>query len=125
MLAELAAYNLEQGGKSLAAAKEHGVRIALGSDGGTRPANVGLELLRMVHHGLTATEALVAATATAADALGIGDEVGTVEPGKLADLVLVDGDPVAEPELFRDRDRIWLVLQLGEPVAGAALEASV
>jgi imidazolonepropionase-like amidohydrolase len=122
MLAELAQYNLEQGGKSLAAAKEHGVKIALGSDGGPRPENVGLELLRMIHHGLTPTEALVAATSTAAEALGIAEHVGTVEPGKLADLVLVDGNPVEEPELFGDRSRIWLVLQLGELAAGSALE---
>ena len=45
-------------------------------------------------------------------------------PGELADLVIVDGDPVAEPSLLLDRERIWLVLQLGEPVAGAAFESS-
>jgi hypothetical protein len=47
---------------------------------------------------------------------------GTVGPGKLADLLVDGGDPVAEPALLRDRDRIWLGLQGGEPVAGAALE---
>jgi imidazolonepropionase-like amidohydrolase len=51
--------------------------------------------------------------------------VGTVEPGKLADLLVVDGDPLAEPELLRDRKRIWLVVRLGEPVAGASLETSL
>ena len=48
----------------------------------------------MIHHGLSAREALVAATATAAHALGLGDQVGTIEPGRLADLVVVDGDPL-------------------------------
>jgi imidazolonepropionase-like amidohydrolase len=81
-----------------------------------------IEIVRMVHHGLTAREALVAATATAADALGLGEHVGRVEPGKLADLLVVDGDPLQDCELLLARERIWLVLQLGEPVAGAALE---
>ena len=40
----------------------------------------------------------------------------------LADLIVVDGDPLAQPELLADRERVWLVLQLGEPVAGTALE---
>jgi imidazolonepropionase-like amidohydrolase len=81
-----------------------------------------IEIVRMVRHGLTTREALVAATATAADALGLGAHVGTVEPGRLADLLVVDGDPLADCELLLRRERIWLVLQLGEPVAGAALE---
>ena len=48
--------------------------------------------------------------------------MGTIEPGRLADLVVVDGDPIARPELLRERSAIRLVLQLGEPVAGADLE---
>ena len=76
----------------------------------------------MVHHGLSAPEALVAATQTAARALGLGGHIGTIEPGRLADLLVTDGDPLARPGLLRDRDRIWLVFQLGAPVAGAALE---
>ena len=49
------------------------------------------------------------------------EHVGTVEPGKLADLIVVDGDPLADPELLSDPARIWLVLQAGVPVAGQAL----
>ena len=41
--------------------------------------------------------------------------------GKLADLIVVDGDPLTEPRLLSDPGRIWLVLQLGVPVAGKAL----
>ena len=48
-------------------------------------------------------------------ALGLGDHVGTIEPGRLADLLVTDGDPLERPGLLRDRDRIWLVLQLGTP----------
>jgi imidazolonepropionase-like amidohydrolase len=125
MLVELAVYNLQETSKSVRAARAAGVKIALGSDGPTRAGWTSLELLRLIHHGLTAQEALVAATRTAAEALGIDEHVGTVAPGKLADLTVVDGDPVAEPELLRDPARIWLVLQLGEAVAGSALENSV
>ena len=124
LLVDLALHNLEQAGLTLRAARDAGVRIALGHD--WHPlSNAAVELLRMIEHGLSASEALVAATAGAAYALGLGDRIGTVEPGKLADLVVVDGDPLAEPELLRDRSRIWLVLRLGKPVAGASLEPAL
>ena len=122
LLVELAEYNLEQAELTLRAARAAGVPIACGHD--WSPLwNGAIEILRMIHHGLAAQEALIAATATAASALGLGDQVGTVEPGRLADLLVLDGDPFADPVVLRDRDRIWMVLQLGEPVAGTALEA--
>jgi imidazolonepropionase-like amidohydrolase len=121
LLVELAQYNLEQAGLTLQAARAAGVRIALGHDWNPI-ANAAVELVRMIDHGLSAREALVAATAGSAYALGLDDHVGTIEPGKLADLLVVDGDPLSRPEVLRDRDRIWLVFRLGEPVAGAALE---
>jgi imidazolonepropionase-like amidohydrolase len=122
-IVELAHYNLEQGTASLRAARDAGVTIALGSDrDGVSGDDTARELVRMVHHGLTASEALHAATGAAARAIGLDEYIGEVAPGMLADLVVVDGDPVGEPSLLLDRDRIWLVLQLGEPVAGAAFE---
>jgi len=122
VLVQLADHNLEQGAASMRAARDAGVKIALGSD-----VNLGtaLEIRRMIHHGLAPAEALVAATKTAAEALALGDRIGTVEEGKLADLLIVDGDPLVEPELLGDEDRIWLVLQLGVPVAGRALGQDV
>jgi imidazolonepropionase-like amidohydrolase len=108
----------------VAEAHRMGVKIALGADrNGVSGDDVALELLRMVHHGLSVEQALIAATRTAAEALGLQELIGTIEPGKLADLVALDGDLLVQPELLLDRDRIWLVFQLGEPVAGAALEA--
>ena len=105
------------------AARAAGVKIALGADrNGVSGDDVALEVLRMVHHGLSVEQVMIAATRTAAQALGLEQFIGTVEPGKLADLVVLDGDVLAEPELLLDRERIWLVLQLGEPVAGAAFE---
>lgn len=121
-LVELANHNLEQGAASMRAARDAGVKIALGSD---VALGVGLELQRMIHHGLTPAEALIAATRTAAQALGLDERIGTVEEGKLADLLVVDGDVLQEPQLLADRDRIWLVLQLGVPVAGRGLEAEI
>ena len=120
MLTELAQHNLDEGAASMRAARRAGVKIALGSD---TSLATGLEIQRMIHHGLTAAETLTAATGTAAEALGLDQHIGTVEPGKRADLVIVDGDPVGEPRLLTDPGRIWLVLQLGVPVAGQALEA--
>jgi imidazolonepropionase-like amidohydrolase len=121
MLASLALHNLDQGAATLRAASRAGVAMAAGGD---VVHGTGLEICRMIHHGLTAAEALVAATATAARALGLDEQVGTVEPGKLADLLITDGDPLREPELLTDPARIWLVVQLGVPVAGQALEAT-
>jgi imidazolonepropionase-like amidohydrolase len=120
-LVELALHNLEQADLTLKAARAAGVPIAAGHDWAPI-SDLGIEIVRMVHHGLEAREALTAATSTAARALGLGDAVGTIAPGRLADVLVVDGDPLARPALLRDPDRIWLVLQLGAPVAGAALE---
>jgi imidazolonepropionase-like amidohydrolase len=120
VLSELARLNLAEGSASMRAAQKAGVKIALGSD---MSLATGLEIQRMVHHGLSAAQALVAATGTAAQALDLDGYVGTVAAGKLADLVVVDGDPLAEPALLSDPARIWLVLQLGVPVAGQALAA--
>jgi imidazolonepropionase-like amidohydrolase len=83
------------------------------------------ELLALIDFGLSTTEGLVAATSGGAYALGLAEHVGTVEPGKLADLLVVEGDPLSEPGLLCERDRIWLVLRLGKPVAGAALEPAL
>jgi imidazolonepropionase-like amidohydrolase len=122
VLVELAQHNLAEGTASMRAARHAGVTIALGSD---MTLATGLEIQRMIYHGLTAPEVLVAATAAAAQALGLDEHIGTVLAGKLADLVIVDGDPVGEPRLLTDPERIWLVLQSGVPVAGQALENPV
>jgi imidazolonepropionase-like amidohydrolase len=120
-LADLARYNLDQAGRTLMAARAAGVPIALGHD--WKPlAAAGIELARMICHGLSPLEALVSATAAGARALGLQDDLGTVEAGKLADLLILDADPLTDPAVLRNRDKIWLILQLGEPVAGTALE---
>jgi len=121
LLVELAHYNLRQADLTLRAALAAGVTIAAGHD--WHPFwDLALELRRMIAHGMSPGQALRAATAGAAYALGIADHVGTIAAGKVADLVVFDGDPLAEPTLLSRRDAVWLVLQGGTPVAGAALD---
>jgi imidazolonepropionase-like amidohydrolase len=118
---ELAEHNLEQADRTLRAAKAAGVRLAVGHD--WHPFwNTSIEIRRMAAHGLTAAEALTAATSGSAYALGLDEHIGTVTPGRLADLVVFDGDPLARLELLGQRDSIWLVIQRGTAVGGAALE---
>ncbi len=118
VLSDLAERNLAEGAATMRAAHEAGVKIALGSD---MSLAVGLEIQRMVQHGLTPAEVLVAATSAATQALGLSDLVGTVMAGKRADLIVVDGDPLTNPALFSDPARIWLVFQGGTLVAGQAM----
>jgi imidazolonepropionase-like amidohydrolase len=121
LLVELAQHNLEQADLTLKAARAAGVRIAAGHD--WHPFwNTAIEIRRMIDHGLSATEALVAATAGSAYALGLDAHVGTVAVGNRADLLVLDGDPVERPELLGRPEHVWLVIQHGTPVAGAALE---
>ena len=123
-LVELAGRQLDAAHRTVAAAREAGVRMAMGFDSQPHGRNA-LELVRLVGAGLTPMEAIQAATAGGAAACGISDHVGLVASGQAADLVVVDGDPLAEPGLLLDERRIWLVIQGGRPVAGAALEAEL
>ena len=94
-----------------------GVNIAMGSDSGMIPHGTNLrELELMVKYGMEPHKALQAATANASQLLGLSDEVGTVEPGKQADLVIVNGDPL---EFTTLSDRIESVYRGGVRVAGS------
>jgi imidazolonepropionase-like amidohydrolase len=71
-----------------------GVKVAMGTDCPVAPHGTNLrELQLMAENGFTPEQALVAATSSAAELMGLSDRLGTLEPGKLADLVVVDGDP--------------------------------
>ena len=125
LLVELAHYNLEQGTLSMRAAARAGVRIGLGSDAESLSGEAtALELVRMIHHGLSPADALRAATSIAAEAIGLKEHIGTVQAGKLADLLVVDGDVLAAPGLLLDPARIWLVVQLGH-LAGGTYERTL
>lgn len=123
-LVDRGVYNVENAHRTLAAAIEAGVPIAMGYD--SVPERLAAsELGLMVAAGMKPADALTAATSTAAYAIGLDDLIGTVEPGKLADLVVVDGDPLEDVGVLVDEERIHLVVQSGEPVAGAALEGGL
>jgi imidazolonepropionase-like amidohydrolase len=83
--------------QNLSHAFKEGVKIAFGTDAAVYPhgLNAG-EFATMVRMGLPPLVAIQAATVNAADLLGWADRVGTIEPGKFADIVAVDGDPVAD-----------------------------
>lgn len=117
--------NIAQSELTLQAARAAGTPIALGGDAWQNKGGAWIEILRMIHHGLPARAALVSSTSVAARAIGLGELIGSMEPGKLADIVVVDGDPIENPELLGDRDKIWLVIQRGTPVAGRALEVDI
>lgn len=99
---------------ALAKAHQAGVAFMAGSDSGFSVTPYGewhareLELL-MTYAGLSSLEAIRAATANGAVALGLEGEVGTVEAGRIADLLLVDGDPVADIGVLQDRDRLTVI----------------
>ena len=103
--------------KSFRRAYEAGVRIAMGTDAGT-PFNFhgsnAREISLMVESGMKPVDALRAATSTAAELLGIADRTGTVEEGKLADLILVDGDPIRDVGILSDPSNVLLVMKEGE-----------
>jgi imidazolonepropionase-like amidohydrolase len=68
----------------------------------------------MVEAGMSPMQALQAATGWAAECLGIDSDVGTIQPGKLADLVVVDGDPLQDIGVLQDHQRIKLVFKEGQ-----------
>jgi len=79
-----------------------GVKIAFGTDAGGFPwtVNPAKEFALEVKYGMTPAQALRSATMTAAELLGMQDKIGSLEPGKLADVVAVPGDPIADVTQF-------------------------
>src|SRR4051794_17224591 len=116
VLVEQAKRQQEESRLTLVAAHGAGVPIAMGYDSGP-PGTSAMELVRMVDAGLPPLAAIAAATSVAARAIG-REDAGTVAPGRAADLLVVDGDPVADPRVLCDPARIELVLRDGRPVAG-------
>lgn len=82
---------------TFAKAYASGVRIAFGTDAGVSPHGANaLEFVYMVEAGMPEMEAIQAATVTSSQLLGIQDELGSIAPGKLADIVAVEGDPLED-----------------------------
>ncbi|CAN5232362.1 amidohydrolase family protein [soil metagenome] len=100
---------------SFAKAVEAGVKVAMGTDSGVTPHGLNLrELSLMVDGGMSPMQAIEATTRSAAELMGLEDELGTLEAGKRADLVVVDGDPLDFATLA---ERVSAVYQDGVQVS--------
>jgi imidazolonepropionase-like amidohydrolase len=86
---------------TFAKAYKAGVKIAFGTDAGVyQHGKNWMEFTYMIEAGMTPMDAIKAATISAAELLGIKDQLGSIEAGKIADVVAVDGDPLKDPQVF-------------------------
>jgi imidazolonepropionase-like amidohydrolase len=99
-----------------------GVKLATGTDfwGGIKAFKHGdnaLEIVLFVEKvGMSPMEALRSATIIAAEVAGLENVVGSLKPGKYADIVLVDGNPLDNPRILLDKERIVMVIKEGRIV---------
>jgi imidazolonepropionase-like amidohydrolase len=94
-----------------------GVKIAYGTDSGVYPhKDVGRQFAYMVRHGMTPIQAIRSATIVSAELLRASGDLGSVEPGKFADLVAVAGDPLNDISVLED---VAFVMKGGEVVKDA------
>ncbi len=100
-------------------AHKAGVKLAMGTDTGvpfTQHGNNLDELVYLVEMGLSPLEAIATATSGAAKLLKLDDRIGSLEPGKLADFVVVDGDPLSDITMLQDKGKILVVAVGGQVI---------
>jgi len=101
----------------LPAMRERGIRVLPGGDYGFAHNPHGRNAwefeLFVTKFGFTPAEVLVGATRHGGDIMGMGDELGLIKEGYLADLILVKGDPLQDIRLFQDRDNILAIMKDG------------
>ena len=110
--------------ESFQTALKAGVTIAMGTDcsAGASPGDFlrhgenAKELEAFVEYGMTPMQAIMASTRNVAEAYGLENLLGTVGVGKLADLTIVEGDPIEDITILQDKTRIWKVIKDGEVV---------
>jgi imidazolonepropionase-like amidohydrolase len=112
---------LDRTADTLHRAHQAGVVFVTGTDSGFSVTPYGewhareLELL-MDYAGLSAMEAIRAATCNAAVTLNLEGQLGTLEPGMIADIIIVDGDPLADIRVLQDKRNIGTIIKDGVPV---------
>jgi imidazolonepropionase-like amidohydrolase len=100
-------------------AVERGVRIAMGTDTGVGPHGTNAEeLQRMVEGGMPPMQAIVATTRTAAECSRIAHLTGTLEVGKRADILAVDGDPLSDIKVLQDKHKLAMIIANGRAFKG-------
>ena len=102
--------------ESLAMAKEANILIGMGADCGTPLLPHGhnlIELVSLIENGFTPEEALVIGTLNGARILGLDNQLGSIEEGKLADLIVVEGNPIDDINLLTNSENISFILQGG------------
>jgi len=102
-------------GRGLNIAYKTGVRIALGTDSAVAPhseANKEVELM-VSKGGMSPRDALIAATKGGPELMGLSSQTGTLDPGKSADLIAVEGDPLVDPTAVQ---RVVYVMVEGRPI---------
>jgi len=115
MMAMKAVSVVEAHQKSFRRAVEAGVKIAMGTDSGVgRHGENGQELQLMVENGMTPMQAILASTSQAAQLLHLEKNLGTLEVGKLADLIVVEGDVLSNISKIANPVNIKLVLKAGQ-----------
>jgi imidazolonepropionase-like amidohydrolase len=104
-------------GLALRRAMANNVRIAFGTDAGvSKHGRNADEFALMVQHGMTPAQAIQAATVNAAELLGLSEQIGSIEPGKSADLIAVAGDPLSDVGVLRN---VGFVMARGKVHKGA------
>lgn len=102
--------------RSFKMALQKGVKIATGTDAGFNAILHGTnasELEYLVRNGMTPMQAIVAGASSSATLLRKQDELGTIEPGKLADIIVVDGNPLEDITILQDKAKISVVMKEG------------
>jgi len=103
--------------KNFTKAYQAGVKIAMGTDMGTPFSKHGenaKELELMVNNGMSPMDAIMSTTRVASEAIGLEKSIGTLEKGKLADLIILDGDPLTDITLLQKKELIKLVMKEGK-----------
>jgi imidazolonepropionase-like amidohydrolase len=117
IVAERVSRILEASCRTYAQMRRRKIRVVIGGDYGFADNPQGSNARDLQHFvelfGYTPGEALVAATRIGGEIMGRGDELGMIQVGYLADLLLVDGDPLADPRVLQDRNRLALIVKDG------------